>query len=105
MSLALTTSRDGVLFGLRVRPGAPRERVLGVHGDRLKVAVRPAPERGRANDAVLALLSRLLDLPRHALELRSGAASPDKTVLVRDIGPADLAARLDALVRSAGGKP
>ena len=65
---------------LRVSPKAKRNAVQGLRGDALKVSVTAAPERGRANDAVIALLAEVLDLPTSSIELVSGAASKDKVV-------------------------
>ena len=45
---------------LKVVPKASRDRVVGWLGDRLKVQVRAAPERGKANAAVEALLAEIL---------------------------------------------
>ena len=41
---------------LKVSPGAARTELAGRHGDAWKVRVSAAPERGRANDAVVRLL-------------------------------------------------
>ena len=67
---------------LRVVPGAKRPGVVGRYGDAWKVRVVAAPEAGKANDAVLDLLARTLDLPRRDLELTAGKASRDKIVLL-----------------------
>ena len=42
---------------VRVSPGAGRTALVGRHGDAWKVRVTEAPERGRANEAVLRLLA------------------------------------------------
>jgi uncharacterized protein (TIGR00251 family) len=65
---------------LRVSPKARKNAIQGLRGDALKLSVTAAPERGRANDAVIALLAEALDLPASSIELVSGAASKDKVV-------------------------
>lgn len=67
---------------LRVVPGARRPGVVGRYGDAWKVRVVAAPENGKANDDVLDLLARTLDLPRRDLELTAGRASRDKVVVL-----------------------
>ena len=62
---------------LKVVPKASRDRVVGWLGDRLKVQVRAAPERGKANAAVEALLAEILGA---AVRIVAGEASPLKTV-------------------------
>jgi uncharacterized protein YggU (UPF0235/DUF167 family) len=67
---------------LRVVPGAKKPGIVGRHGDAWKVRVVPAPEAGKANEAVLDVLARTLDLPRRNLELTAGRASRDKVVVL-----------------------
>jgi uncharacterized protein len=73
---------------LRVSPGAGRAQIVGRHGDAWKVRVTAAPEQGRANEAVLRLLSEALALPRDALSLVSGHGGRDKIVELTGLGPA-----------------
>ena len=70
---------------LRVLPGAPRPGIVGRYGDAWKVRVAAAPEAGKANDALLELLARTLDVPRHDLELTAGRASRDKVVMLEGL--------------------
>ena len=55
---------------------------MGRHGDAWKVRVTEAPERGRANEAVLRLLAETLALPRTALTLVSGHGGREKVVSI-----------------------
>ena len=68
---------------------------MGRHGDAWKVRVAAAPEDGRANEAVLDLLSRELELPRRAVSLVSGHAVRDKVVLLDGIERAESERRLE----------
>ncbi len=70
------------MLAVHVQPGARRSAVVGEHGDRLKLAAKAPPVDGRANEAVLALLGEVLDLPRRALTLEAGESSRDKRVRV-----------------------
>ncbi len=81
---------------LRVRPGAPRTRVVGPYGDRLKVEVSAPPEGGRANEALLRFLSEQLDVELGSLSLVRGTSSRDKEVLVIGLGSDEMLRRLDA---------
>jgi uncharacterized protein len=81
---------------LRVAPGASRPGVVGRHGDAWKVRVAAAPERGKANDAVLDLLAQTLSLPRSSVTLVSGAGSRDKIVELAGIEPDEIERRLAA---------
>jgi len=75
---------DGsVVVRLHVQPGAARTGVLGRHGEALKVAVAAPADKGRANEAVLALVAEVLAVPRSAVALVGGAKNRQKRVEVR----------------------
>ena len=79
---------------LRVSPGAARAAVVGRHGEAWKVRVAAAPERGKANEAVLALLADTLAVPRSSVTLVSGSGSRDKVVELAGIQPDEIERRL-----------
>ncbi len=81
--LELTETAEGTRLRLRVKPGGRRNAVVGPHGGALKLTVTAAPERGKANHAVIELLARALSVPPSSIEIVSGETSPNKTVLVR----------------------
>jgi uncharacterized protein YggU (UPF0235/DUF167 family) len=80
---------------LRVSPGAARTELAGRHGDAWKVRVSVAPERGRANDAVVRLLAGRLGLPSASVSVVSGHAARDKVIELRGIGPEEAERRLE----------
>ena len=65
---------------VRVMSGARRSEVVGRLGDAWKVRVHAPPERGRANDEVVALLAGQLGIRTSEVRLVAGWTSPDKTV-------------------------
>ena len=97
MSPFYLPSSQGYVLRLTVVPGASRTEVVGLHGDRLKMRVAAAPEKGAANRKLLEFLAARLGLPKKAVRLNSGAHSREKVVEVLDTSP-DLAARLQDLL-------
>ena len=90
----------GLSLFLRVTPNAGRDAIEGAESRDdgsavLRVRVRAVPDRGKANDAVIALLARALDVPHSALSITSGETARLKTVLVAG-DEAALAQRLAA---------
>ena len=79
---------------LRVAPGASAPGVVGRHGDSWKVRVAAAPERGRANDAVLELLADTLAVPRASVTLVSGNSSRNKVVELSGLTADEIERRL-----------
>jgi uncharacterized protein YggU (UPF0235/DUF167 family) len=79
-----------------VSPGAKRSEVVGRQGEAWKLRVTAAPERGRANEAVCALLADVLGVPRSSVRVVAGATARRKVVEVDGLGPAELDGRLAA---------
>jgi uncharacterized protein (TIGR00251 family) len=73
-------TKTAMILQLKVVPKASRNRVVGWVGERLKIQVTAAPERGKANDAVIEVLAAALGLPRSQVRLVAGETSPLKTV-------------------------
>ena len=65
---------------IKVVPKSSRNRVVGWIGNRLKIAVTAAPERGRANEAVISVLAAALELAPARLRIVRGETAPLKTV-------------------------
>jgi uncharacterized protein (TIGR00251 family) len=80
----------GVVVSVKVQPNASKDRVVGKHGDQLKIAVTVAPEKGKANKAVIKVLSKLLGIKSSDIQIISGETSRDKKVLIRNISEEDL---------------
>lgn len=96
MSTWFSRTCQGYRLRLTVSPGARRTEVVGRHGDRLKVRLAAAPEKGGANRELLAFLGRALHLPPSTFRLL-GTQSRSKLVEIHDLSP-DLEARLEALL-------
>jgi uncharacterized protein (TIGR00251 family) len=99
--IALEQTPRGVIIPVRVRAGARRQKVAGEHNGALRVDVAAAPEKGKANREVVAVLSDALRVPRTSIELLSGATSPQKRFLVRDVYVATLLPRIEAALAAA----
>ena len=69
---------------LKVIPGARRQSHEWL-GEVLKVKIATAPEKGKANLAVLAYLSALLNVPVSAIHLCRGQTSPHKLVEIQGL--------------------
>jgi uncharacterized protein (TIGR00251 family) len=82
---ALRETPGGVLVKVRASPGASRERVAGLHGDALKIAVTAPPEKGKANDAIRRALARHLQLRDSQVSVSSGLTSREKWLRVEGL--------------------
>jgi uncharacterized protein (TIGR00251 family) len=68
---------EGAEIAVRVTPKASRDRIL-VEDGAIRVYVTTVPEDGKANKAVVKLLSKALGVPKTRLDLIRGATSRDK---------------------------
>ena len=87
---------DTTRLKVRVSPGAGRAAVVGRHGDAWRLRVTEPPERGKANEAVVRLLSDALAVPRSAVTLVSGHGAREKIVELAGLGPGLVARRLES---------
>jgi uncharacterized protein YggU (UPF0235/DUF167 family) len=71
-----------IALRVKAKPGARADRVAGVRGDSLLVEVRAAPERGRANEAVIRVLADALGIRASGIVLKTGAAAPRKMFIL-----------------------
>ena len=79
---------------VKVVPGSSRNRVVGMLGDALKVQVAAAPEKGKANEAVRAVLAEFFAVKIGQVELISGQTQPRKTFLVNGVNDAAVRQKL-----------
>jgi len=96
-TLDIVDATGGCRLRVRVSPGARTGAVVGAYAGALKVSVTAPPERGKANHAVVNLLSEALEIPPSRIEITSGHGSRDKTVAIAGMSARDLLARLGAL--------
>ena len=99
-------TRDGVVLALRVTPNARMEAIGGIEvladgAAVLAVKVRAVPESGKANAAVIALLARVLGLPRSTIAVVAGATGRRKSLALAG----DPSALLAALERAFSSLP
>lgn len=89
-------------LSLRVQPGAKRSALLArLASGEYKVAVAAPPIEGRANEAVVELVSELLGVKRRQVTVARGTSSRSKQIDIEGLDESEvhalLAARLAAL--------
>lgn len=69
----------------KVVPGASRTEIVGWLGERLKIKVAAPPQKGKANQAVIKLLSEKLELNEQSFSIVSGSSSQRKVIEINGI--------------------
>ena len=99
MSPGSSSAVSSLQIRVRVIPGASRSEVVGRLGEAWKLRVAAPPERGRANDELVALLSRTLGVPRAAVRVVRGHTTASKLVEIDDLTPDDAERLLTSATR------
>jgi len=89
---------EGTILPVRAQAGSRRNEIRGEQDGMLKVCVTQAPEKGKANKAIIAQLSRSLEIKKSRIELLSGTTSPKKQFLVRGVSERELARQVEEIL-------
>jgi uncharacterized protein (TIGR00251 family) len=81
-------------LNVRVIPNASRDAIVGWHTGALKIKTAVAPESGKANKAICALLAKHLGLRKRAVTVLRGQTSQMKCLRIDGLTEAELKARL-----------
>ena len=81
---------SSVRIRVKAVPGASRDAIGGMLGDRLKVKVAAPPEGGKANKAIRDVLARSLGVRAGDVSLVSGQTHPEKVFEIRGIDRAEV---------------
>jgi uncharacterized protein (TIGR00251 family) len=92
------TAPAAVRLRIHLQPRAARDRIVGRHGDAIKVQVRAAPVAGAANAALVELLADTLAVPRRSIRILHGASGREKLVEVHSADPAGCRRRLEEIL-------
>ena len=71
-----------LIIDLQVQPGARRDEIVGLHGDRLKLRITAPPLDGRANQQLIEFLASVFGVPRAQVNLMHGQTGRAKTVRI-----------------------
>jgi uncharacterized protein (TIGR00251 family) len=95
MAIELEPHAEGTILPVRAHPGARRNEIRGVQDGMLRVSVTQAAEKGKANKALIDVLSKSLGLRKSQIELIAGRTSPHKKFLIRDLGSSELLQQIE----------
>jgi uncharacterized protein (TIGR00251 family) len=83
--LELSESGGAVLLPVKVVPGASRTKYMGEWQGRARFSVAAPPEKGKANEALVKALAKLLGVDRRRVSVVVGTTSPLKTVRIEGV--------------------
>ena len=90
----ISDAPDGALIDIKVIPRAGKTAIAGTRDHALLIRLAAAPVDGAANTELIALLARILDVPKRDITIVAGEKSRTKRVKVRGVSAATIRARL-----------
>jgi uncharacterized protein len=79
---------------VHVIPSAKIDKVVGEHGEAIKIKLRAPAVEGKANTALRRFLAEKLIIPQRAIVLEHGEKSRDKVIRVEDLNDEEVRWRL-----------
>ena len=95
MAFTIYSDSQGIRFSVKIVPGASRTTIAGLLGDAVKITVAAAPEKGKANKALIKFLAASLNIPARSIHIVSGDHQVHKEILITGIGADQLRQLLD----------
>jgi uncharacterized protein (TIGR00251 family) len=86
----------GATFSVKVHPRAKKNAITGEVGDALKLALTAPPVEGRANEACIEFLAKVLSVPRSSITIAAGESSRNKLIRVAGLSAAEVRNRISA---------
>jgi uncharacterized protein (TIGR00251 family) len=75
---------------VHIIPNRRINKVVGEHGDAIKIKLRAPAVEGKANAALRCFLAEKLNMPRRAIVLERGERSRDKVIRIDGLSEADV---------------
>lgn len=81
----ITESDGGVAFTVKVVPGSSRTCISGLLEGMVKVKVAAPPEKGKANQCLVAFLAKRLHVRKNNVTIVSGVSTPVKKLRIAGV--------------------
>ncbi len=102
MVIDLKEREGGVVLPVRAHAAARRNEIGGIQNGMLRVSVTQAPEKGKANKAIIALLAKQLSLRKAQIQLIAGETVAQKLFLVTGVPISELQQRIAQILPPLG---
>jgi uncharacterized protein (TIGR00251 family) len=87
------------ILPFHIVPNSKQNKVVGQHGEAIKIKLRAPALEGKANAALRALLAEELKIPKRNIVLERGQQSRDKLIRIEGLSEEDVQCRLGTLIK------
>jgi len=77
---------ENIILKIYLQPKSSKNEVVGPYRDGIKVKVTAPPIEGKANEALIRLLAKELEIPQSNIEILKGHHSREKTLKISGKG-------------------
>jgi len=96
------TTQKGYVLRVRLTPNSSCSQIVGEFVDEngdswLKISVKAAPEKGKANKELLAFLAKTLKVAKSSIELIGGQTDRYKKIMIENTS--DMAQKIEGLLK------
>ena len=96
--IELEAHERGTLIPVRASAGARENAIRGEQNGALKVSVTQAPEKGKANKAIIRVLSKELGLKKSQIQLFSGETSRQKKFYAEGVSVEEVRGKVETVL-------
>ncbi len=93
--MGIKKDSPGIRVAIKVTPNAGRNEITGYKDEILQVKVAAAPEKGKANKALVDLLAEKLGVRKSSIAIIKGETSRKKVILFNGISSEELIKKLN----------
>jgi uncharacterized protein len=93
--LRVQQADNAIILSVKVVPRSSRTAIAGILNGMLKVKLSAAPEKGKANQALVEFLADTLGIKKNAIKITSGQTSPVKTLEITGLSAESLSDKLN----------
>ncbi|MDO6680336.1 DUF167 family protein YggU [Shewanella sp. 4_MG-2023] len=79
---AIIQQQQDLLLNLYIQPKASRDKIIGLHGDEIKIAITAPPIDGKANTHLTKYLAKAFKVPKSDVILLKGLQGRHKQVKI-----------------------
>ncbi len=90
----ISDNGNDAYLSVYVQPGASADRIEGEYNAMLKVRISAPPEKGKANKALIRLLSATLGIPKSGVTVVKGETCRAKQLKLNGISAAEIEKRI-----------
>jgi uncharacterized protein (TIGR00251 family) len=91
----LSEGKRGTALAIRVTPRARKDEIVEILADQtIKIRLTAPPVEGKANEALIEFLSKILGVPRSKIDIVAGASGRDKLVSILDLDSSEAQVRI-----------